>query len=971
VSFRGELKGFVSGFKAGSDILYRNAARKNIEMNLPLFGPEDLDKVPGSFQPGGGGDVGTARAPSVTGGSDDTRRRPRSRQEAYRQGIANIESGGGNYNAVGAKTKSGDRAYGKYQIMGANIPVWTKQVLGQSMTPEQFLKSPEAQDYVFDNVFGGYVKKYGLQGAARAWFGGPGAVDNPNATDIHGKLTTGSYGRQFAAYVTNLGDLPDVSGDEMAETRDKIGPNAWWDDTGYYPEGKPERQAAAEELPAEEEEEGAIAESPEITAPEVDLTPQAQQPVLVPEEEEERYAMGGVIPEDDTQYFQEGGQPDPYNPSRGFTQTDGYTPPPAARRIQLPGAGTAAGGAAAAPAWRTWGAGASPAQQGFRDTRAKQAADEAARQKAAADAAAAAAAKQQTPAGYTPQEMQRFRATQMLGIPLAPGAWKDVQAKATPQQYTDLRMMGYGGGGGGGGGLFGQGGKRRGGHLAEGGMVHENFAKGGKVAKRRDTRNDRIDWAEMNRRAGRPSFEETIKKYDRPGASQRGDGAQGVRDRAAREMNARAGRPPSTAWRDTPYVRPAAAPREAPVRPAPPVRPVAPRPSAPPPTVTGGAPVDDGRMPQVDPMGNPVGANYPPPSDMTNDEIQKQLDNDEVFQRKQREFRAKAAADAAPVIDPVTGQPLEVTAGSAMASGGVIPDEPVSYARGGRVEEAGYTTSATGRRSSARKKSDPWAGMRTKASKKVRKPSTDTVKRGAAKRKKKGASQPGKQRRQGLPERAPIPPERPGRLPDTAPIPPARPARSAGIPPAMPGANRQEGEAQVMNQMYRDRLGPGQREPEPPMARPSGDSRSFSDATDTRGFNERMRMGVLDKYSIPGMAEAQAVRGGGAAPPVQQTVRPVQPGDYGPPLTPASRGMQAFTGGPEPLPERFGREPVMGGELPPEYYEEEELVTSPGLAYQRGGVIPDDTDRPFQRGAKSRGGALHNVFGGSKNIRRR
>ena len=42
MSFSRELKDFTEGFKAGTDIRYRRAAAANVEMNLPLFGPEDL-----------------------------------------------------------------------------------------------------------------------------------------------------------------------------------------------------------------------------------------------------------------------------------------------------------------------------------------------------------------------------------------------------------------------------------------------------------------------------------------------------------------------------------------------------------------------------------------------------------------------------------------------------------------------------------------------------------------------------------------------------------------------------------------------------------------------------------------------------------------------------------------------------------------------------------------------------------------
>lgn len=108
--------------------------------------------------------------------------------------IAGIESGG-NYRAVGPQTGKG-RALGKYQVMDFNVGPWTEQALGQRMTPLQFLGSPEAQDKVFDHVFGGYVKKYGPEGAARAWFAGEGGMNNPNAKDVLG-TTVSAYAEKF------------------------------------------------------------------------------------------------------------------------------------------------------------------------------------------------------------------------------------------------------------------------------------------------------------------------------------------------------------------------------------------------------------------------------------------------------------------------------------------------------------------------------------------------------------------------------------------------------------------------------------------------------------------------------------------------------------------------------------------------------------------------------------------------------
>jgi len=118
---------------------------------------------------------------------------------SLRAAIAGIESAGsGGYKAVGPVTKSGDRAYGKYQVMGANIPKWTEQVLGKRMTPQQFLADPAAQDKVFDTIFGGYAQKYGPQEAASLWFTGRRMAEGAALKDVNG-MTGAEYVRRFSA----------------------------------------------------------------------------------------------------------------------------------------------------------------------------------------------------------------------------------------------------------------------------------------------------------------------------------------------------------------------------------------------------------------------------------------------------------------------------------------------------------------------------------------------------------------------------------------------------------------------------------------------------------------------------------------------------------------------------------------------------------------------------------------------------
>lgn len=137
-------------------------------------------------------------ASALTGGSPQAApaAAPAAGGDTFANAISGIESGG-RYDALGPVTKTGDRAYGKYQIMGANVPQWTKAHLGQEMDPQAFLANPQAQDAVFRGQFGQYAQKYGPEGAARAWFAGEGGMNDPNRRDQLG-TTVAQYGQKFA-----------------------------------------------------------------------------------------------------------------------------------------------------------------------------------------------------------------------------------------------------------------------------------------------------------------------------------------------------------------------------------------------------------------------------------------------------------------------------------------------------------------------------------------------------------------------------------------------------------------------------------------------------------------------------------------------------------------------------------------------------------------------------------------------------
>ncbi len=116
----------------------------------------------------------------------------------YGSAISSIESGG-NYNATGPQTRTGDRAYGKYQVMGANIGPWTREVLGHEYTPQEFLADPQAQEAVFRAKFGEYVQRFGNpQDAASAWFTGRPLSQGANRRDVNG-VTGQQYVDRFNA----------------------------------------------------------------------------------------------------------------------------------------------------------------------------------------------------------------------------------------------------------------------------------------------------------------------------------------------------------------------------------------------------------------------------------------------------------------------------------------------------------------------------------------------------------------------------------------------------------------------------------------------------------------------------------------------------------------------------------------------------------------------------------------------------
>ena len=94
------------------------------------------------------------------------------------------QESGNNYSAV--NQSSG--ALGRWQVMPANVAPWTRQAVGRTLTPDQFLNSHTAQDDVAVTILGGYFLTYGAAGAAAMWYSG-----QPDPTKTYGNPPVYQY----------------------------------------------------------------------------------------------------------------------------------------------------------------------------------------------------------------------------------------------------------------------------------------------------------------------------------------------------------------------------------------------------------------------------------------------------------------------------------------------------------------------------------------------------------------------------------------------------------------------------------------------------------------------------------------------------------------------------------------------------------------------------------------------------------
>lgn len=124
--------------------------------------------------------------------------------DQFMAAISGVESGG-NYNARNSRTG----ASGKFQIMPANWPAWSREALG----PGTHAQTPENQEKVARYKMLQYYRQFGSwEAVAVAWFAGPGRAQQYVNGDMSvlnisdGNITVGEYVRRAQVGMGKAGD---------------------------------------------------------------------------------------------------------------------------------------------------------------------------------------------------------------------------------------------------------------------------------------------------------------------------------------------------------------------------------------------------------------------------------------------------------------------------------------------------------------------------------------------------------------------------------------------------------------------------------------------------------------------------------------------------------------------------------------------------------------------------------------------
>src|SRR5271166_5603247 len=115
-----------------------------------------------------------------------------------RKNIQNKIESGGDYGAVGPYTGKMGRGLGVGQVMSANLPEWSRAILGREISEKEFLGNKRLQDRIINNKLGEYLNSTGNPAdAASMWFTGKPLRQGANRADVFG--TTGA---QYAKTAT-------------------------------------------------------------------------------------------------------------------------------------------------------------------------------------------------------------------------------------------------------------------------------------------------------------------------------------------------------------------------------------------------------------------------------------------------------------------------------------------------------------------------------------------------------------------------------------------------------------------------------------------------------------------------------------------------------------------------------------------------------------------------------------------------
>lgn len=115
-----------------------------------------------------------------------------------KKGIASVETPNMKepYAAVGPTVHGNDNALGKYQVMASNLPTWSKEALGYSISKQTFLNRPDLQEKIVNTKLNQLMNQYhNVQDVFSVWHSGRPLADaiRQHATDLATHLKTSDY----------------------------------------------------------------------------------------------------------------------------------------------------------------------------------------------------------------------------------------------------------------------------------------------------------------------------------------------------------------------------------------------------------------------------------------------------------------------------------------------------------------------------------------------------------------------------------------------------------------------------------------------------------------------------------------------------------------------------------------------------------------------------------------------------------